>query len=161
MRGILNVIFGATVGVLYGLFFAQKPGKKLRKELGDSKNLARDFVNEIGRVEREAREVASGLVKDSEDLKRLIQTGKGQFEALVKEAEGLGGEAADVAQKRLEEVAKNAKKAADKLKKDAKRVAKRHTKKATRTAKKAIGTVKKTAKKATKTAKKTLKRVTK
>ncbi len=117
MKGLVKIIFGMTLGAVYGMLFAQKPGKKLRTELSKSDNPLKLLFKEGMKMDLEARDTVVDWAKNSEDLKKVIDSGKTQFDAVVKNAKAMGEDAQKSAQKKLEEVAKNAQKAAADLRK--------------------------------------------
>jgi gas vesicle protein len=116
MRGFLKFLFSATIGVLYGMLFAQKPGKKLRDELKKSEDPAMLLIKELQGMAKDSGSEIKEFVKNSEELQKVMQSGKNQFEDFVKAAKNLGDDAKIKAKEQLEEVAKNAKKAAEDLK---------------------------------------------
>jgi len=50
-------IFGIWLGALFGIFFAQNSGKKLREKLRKSKSPTGDFLREIFNCKKEAFEM--------------------------------------------------------------------------------------------------------
>ncbi|MCF7830451.1 YtxH domain-containing protein [Candidatus Gracilibacteria bacterium] len=119
MKGLLRFLFSITIGLFYGLLFAQKPGQKLRSELKKSKSPAKDLFKELKSVDREAIGSISDWAKNSEELQKVLESGKEQFDVFVEKVKELGKDAVEVAEKELEEMSVNAKKAAIKLKKQA------------------------------------------
>jgi len=119
MKGFFRFLFSITIGLAYGLFFAQKSGKNLRTELKKSKSPATDFLKELKSVDKEALDSFSNWAKNSEELQKVLESGKEQFDAFVEKVKELGTEAVGVAEKELEEMSVNAKKAAITLKKQA------------------------------------------
>jgi len=114
-------MLSATVGLAYGLLFAQKSGKKFRSELSKSINKGETLLKEIQKIDEEARGSISEWAKNSEDLQRVMETGKEQFDVFVEKVKDLGEDVAEVAEQELETMAKNAKDAATELKKKAKK----------------------------------------
>ena len=151
-------MLSATVGLAYGLLFAQKSGKKFRSELSKSKNKGETLLKELQKIDEEARGSISDWAQNSEDLQRVMETGKEQFDVFVEKVKDLGEDAAEVAEKELESMAKNAKDAADKLKRKAKtegkKVMKKVEKKTAVVKKKAVKPAKKAVKKVVKKIKK-------
>ncbi len=148
MKGLLRFLFSITIGLVYGLFFAQKPGKNLRTELKKSKSPATDLFKELKSVDKEALSSFSDWAKDSEELQKVLESGKEQFDVFVDKVKELGKDAAEVAGKELEEMSVNVKKAAVKLKSQAVKEGTKVKKTATKLKKKAIKkgtTMKKTA----------------
>ena len=116
---LLKFLFSATIGLLYGMLFAQKSGKKFRSELGKSEHPGELLLKELGKIASESGETATEWAKNSEELQKVLETGKDQFDALVEGVKGLGEGASEAAQEELEKLAENAKDAAKKLKKTA------------------------------------------
>jgi len=114
-------MLSATVGLAYGLLFAQKSGKKFRSELSKSTNKGDTLLKEIQKIDEEARGSIAEWAKNSEDLQRVMETGKEQFDVFVEKVKDLGEDVSEVAEQELETIAKNAKDAAMKLKKKAKK----------------------------------------
>ena len=112
---LFKTVFALGAGVLGGLLFAQKPGKKLRSELSKSEKPLETLLAELKKVGTEV----SDLAKNSEDLQKVLQSGKSQFESFVQAVGELGDEASESARAELENLSQNAKKAADDLKKTA------------------------------------------
>ncbi len=158
MRGFLKFVLSATVGLAYGLLFAQKSGKKFRSELSHSTNKGETLLNELQKIDQEARGSIAEWARNSEDLQNVLATGKEQFDVFVEKVKDLGEDVAEVAEQELETMAQNAKTAAAQLKKKAmgegKKVMKKVQKKSTvmkkRAVKKTKKVVKKVAKKVTK-----------
>jgi gas vesicle protein len=154
MRGLLKILVSATVGLAYGLLFAQKSGKKFRTELSHSKNKGETLINELQKIDQEARGSIAEWARNSEDLQNVLATGKEQFDVFVEKVKDLGEDVAEVAEQELETMAKNAKTAADQLKKKAtkegKKVIKKVQKKSATVKKKAVKKTKKVVKKVTK-----------
>jgi gas vesicle protein len=157
MKGLTKLIFGVMIGGVYGMLFAQKPGKKLRSELATSENPLKTLFSEGLKVDKEARSAAVEWAKNSEELQKVMTSGKDQFNAVVAAGKEMTDDARNEAQKKLEEVAANATKAAHELRDSASQKLNRSSKKAT----KSIAKAKKTAsKKIDKTAKTVNKKAT-
>lgn len=119
MKGLVKFLFAVTVGAVYGLLFAQKPGKKLRSELKKSDNPWMTLLEEGKSVDKEARGVVMDWAENSKELQEILSTGKAQFDNFIESAKDLSTEGKEMAQIKLEELAANAKKAADSLKDEA------------------------------------------
>ena len=115
MKGLTKLIGGVVIGATYGLLFAQKPGKKLRSELAKSDNPLKTLFNEGIKADKEARDAAIQWAKNSEELQKVMTSGKDQFNAVVAAGKEMTDDARKEAQKKLEEVAANATKAAQEL----------------------------------------------
>lgn len=53
MKKLLSLLFGLSAGYVAGIFFAQKSGKELRKELKKSKTPLEDLFNELKKADKE------------------------------------------------------------------------------------------------------------
>ncbi len=116
---LIRFLFAATIGMVYGLMFAQRPGKDLRKELKKSKEPYKILFNECKEADLEALDEVTHWAKESEDLQRLLKTGQVQFDDFVQGAKRLSSEGREIATKKLEELSKEAQSAAKELKKTA------------------------------------------
>ena len=119
MKKLIKFLLSISIGVLYGLFFAQRSGKQLRRKLATSKNPMMDLFQELKSVDMEMLGMVKEWAQNSEDLRRVMDSGKEQFDALVKGVKELGDDATDMAQKELKKLEKYAKDAADELGKTA------------------------------------------
>ncbi|MDH3324397.1 MAG: hypothetical protein OEL89_02060 [Candidatus Peregrinibacteria bacterium] len=119
---VFRTLVAAGVGLLSGLMFAQKSGKKFREELASSDNPLKVLLEELQNVGKEVGGEVTDFVENSEDLQKVLETGRTQFDSFVKSVSGLGKEASEVASKELEKLSDNAKKAAMDLKKSAGKV---------------------------------------
>jgi len=95
---LFTLIFTVTLGAVYALLFAKKPGKKLRSELSKSKNPLKDLFGELVDIDKEALKSAKEYVENSEDLQNVMKGGKEQFDAFVKGMKEMGGDAAKTAE---------------------------------------------------------------
>jgi gas vesicle protein len=119
MKSILRFLFAVTLGVLYGLFFAQKTGEKLRTDLKKSTHPCQDLFNELKSVDMEALGFVKDWAHNSDDIQKMVTVGKEQLNTVVKKANDVGGEAKQKALHALEELSKNAHEAAKELKEKA------------------------------------------
>lgn len=117
MKGILKFFFAVTFGAIYGLLFAQKPGKKLRSELKKSKEPLKILFEEGKKIEKEAREVFMDWAENCDELQQILATGKTQFTSFVEQGKKMTEDGKEKAIKKLEELSENAKKSAKELKK--------------------------------------------
>ncbi len=120
MKGFFKFLFSATIGLAYGLLFAQKSGKKFREELRTSSHPGKMLLGELKKIDHEARGTVADWAKNSKELQEVLETGKHQFDIFVEKVSVLGHDAAEVAEKELESLSHNAKKAAEELKKQMK-----------------------------------------
>lgn len=120
MKGLIKFFVAMSAGVVYGLLFAQRPGKKFRDAIKTSKNPGSLIFNELKKVDYEARDTMVEWAKNSEDLQNLMSSGRDQFDAFVEEARKHGTTAATHARKQLLEVSRYAQEAAENLKKGVK-----------------------------------------
>ena len=119
MKGFIKFLFAATIGALYGMLFAQKPGKKLRSDLKKSDNPWKTLFEEGKKVDLEARDFVMDWAENSKELQTVIDSGKKQFDNFVEGAKELSEEGKELAQEKLNKLSKNAKQAADELKEKA------------------------------------------
>lgn len=160
--GLLKFFFSITIGAIYGVLFARKSGKELRKEIRDSDTPVLTFFKELVSVDTGMLKEMTQWAKESEMLQDVMQKGTDQFDALVKQAKTLGTDASDRAREELEKLADNARGAAESLAKDAKKQVKtvkkdavKKVKKVKKDAVKKVSKAKKTATKKVVAAKKT------
>ncbi len=118
MKG-LKYLIAASAGMVYGLLFAQRPGKELRKELSKSEEPLKVLFNECKNVDLEAIEEVTQWAKESEDVQQLVQYGKKQFGDFVEKAKSLSAEGQEIVRQRLETLSSDAHEAAEELKKSA------------------------------------------
>ena len=88
-------------------------------ELANSKNKGETLLNELQKIDKEARGSIAEWAKNSEELQKVLETGKEQFDVFVEKVKDLGEDVTEVAGKELETMAENAKTAANQLKKKA------------------------------------------
>lgn len=112
---IIRFILTISAGALYGILFAQKPGKKLREELKKSKEPMKTLFKECKDVDMEALKTFSQWAKESKDVQKLMAVGHSQFKEFVKRAKDLGKDGKTVARKKLEELSQEAATAAEEL----------------------------------------------
>lgn len=118
MKNLLQVLrffIVLTVGVLYGLLFAQKTGKKLRKDLSNAENPYKKLFEELKAVDKEAFDYVKNQAKESESIQKVIEDGRKQFDGFTQKASELGEDAQKQAKKALEDLAQYAKESAQKL----------------------------------------------
>ena len=113
---VFRTLLAAGVGLVSGLMFAQKSGKKFREELASSENPLKVLLKELQSVGKDVGNGVSKFVENSEDLQNVLGTGKAQFDSFVKSVNSLGKEAAEVASKELDKLSENARKASNELK---------------------------------------------
>ncbi len=104
MKGFFKFLFSATIGLVYGLLFAQKPGKKLREDLKKSKTPGKDVLNELRKMDKEARGTVATWAKNSDKLQKALKGGKKQLDAFVEKAKDM----AEMAEKKAGEFQKEA-----------------------------------------------------
>lgn len=138
MKRLLGFLVPASIGALYGLFFAQKSGSELRSDLKKSKTPTKDLMNELKNVTCESGKEAKEWAENSEELKKLLDDARAYFDDLVEKskdlkegtAEKVGAEfaelsqkAAEAAKKVKETATKNASKFKNEIEKEVKTVA--------------------------------------
>lgn len=109
------------MGYIFGMLFAQRPGKDLRKRLAKSQNPAKDLWIDVWESKLEAWGEVRQAVENSEKIQKMSDHLRGHFDALVDRAKDLGDDAVEKVQEELESIADDAKKAAADLKTEAKK----------------------------------------
>lgn len=112
---VLGKLVTLAAGASVGLLFAQRSGKELREKLTNSNDPWGVIMKEAGLMGKEAKDSTVDWVKNSKELQQVIESGKGQFDELVKGAKEMGGDTAEVARQKLVELANNAQEAANEL----------------------------------------------
>lgn len=127
----LKFLFTISIGAVYGMLFAQKTGKELRKELKTSNSPLSTLLKEGIAVDTEAIQALVGEAKKSEEIQTVIKKMNGYLGQIGIQAEDLSKEGLHKAQAEMEHLSITAKKMADKLrvkfeqvKKEAQKVAK-------------------------------------
>ncbi len=119
MKRLFGFLFSVSLGALYGVFFAQKSGKKLRADLKKSKNPGKDLLEELRSVATESGKEAADWAENSEDLQRLLTEAHKYFDELMEQSKVVSGAAADTVSEELAELGVQAAAAAEKVKKSA------------------------------------------
>jgi len=125
MKRLFGFLFTASIGALYGLFFAQKSGKELRKDLTKAKEPGKELLNELKSVASESGKEAADWAENSDELKRLLGEARGYFDELVEKSKDMSDVTAECVGEELAELSQKAAAAAKKVKESA-------TKKATK-----------------------------
>ena len=112
MLSFIRFVFVGLMGVLGGLFFAQKSGEKFRKEMKTSKKPLQTALTELKEVSMEIKSWA----ENNDEMKALFEESKVVVKDLVDKAKELGKEASEETAGELEELSKKAKAAAKDLK---------------------------------------------
>lgn len=114
---LIKTLVTAAAGVAYGMFFAQKSGKKLREEISEAKNPGKVLFDHIKKMAEESGSAAKGWAKESQELQEVLKSGKAQFHHIVDGAEDLGKEGIKQMKVHFEELSKNAQDAIKELEK--------------------------------------------
>lgn len=93
MKNFLKTGIAAVAGITFGLLFAKKSGKQLRNKLSKSETPLKDLVEEFKGVAENSKEFATETVKNSEELKKITETGKAKIEEMKKVSKNLGAKA--------------------------------------------------------------------
>lgn len=125
MKRLLGFLFTASLGALYGVFFAQKSGKELRSSLKKSKTPTKDLMKELHNVTKESGKEACDWAENSEEVKNLLDDARLYFDDLVEKSKDLKDDTAEKVSEEFAELSEKAAAAAKKVKKTA-------TKKATK-----------------------------
>jgi gas vesicle protein len=119
MKRLFGFLFSAFLGTLYGLFFAQKSGRKLRMELKKSATPGRDLLNELKVVASESGKEAVDWAENSEELQRLLEEARAYFDELLKKSKDMTDTTAEYLGEEFEELSERAAAAAKKVKESA------------------------------------------
>jgi len=85
-RGFFKTIFWFLTGISAGIFFAPKPGKKLRDEISKSKQK----LSKLGEIFMEAAKDANSEIKEllnSKEVQKIFENGKKSMEDFLKISE--------------------------------------------------------------------------
>jgi len=117
MKRLFGFLFSVSLGALYGVFFAQKSGKKLRSDLSKSKNPGKALLGELKSVASESGQEATDWAENSEEVQSLLQEAHKYFDDLMEQSKIVRGAAADTVSEELAELGVQAAAAAKKVKK--------------------------------------------
>ncbi len=117
MKRLFGFLFSVSLGALYGVFFAQKSGKKLRSDLKRSKNPGKDLLGELKNVASESGKEATDWAENSEEVQNLLKEAHKYFDDLMEQSKIVRGAAADTVSEELAELGVQAAAAAKKVKK--------------------------------------------
>lgn len=117
MKRLFGLLFSVSLGALYGMFFAQKSGKKLRADISKAKNPGKQLLEELKNVASESGKEAADWAENSEELQRLLNEAHKYFDELMEQSKIVGGAAADTVGEELAELSVQAAAAAKKVKK--------------------------------------------
>jgi len=111
--------FAATLGlgVISGLLFAKKSGKKFREELKSSKNPIKTLTDELRSVGVSIGVEFADWAKNSKNLQEILEKGGKEVEDFVESARKLGKEAKKITEDEWEKLAKKTRKKASDAKK--------------------------------------------
>jgi gas vesicle protein len=113
---LLKFIFAITIGGVYGMLFAQRPGKELRDDLKKSKQPMKTFLQEGIAVDTEAFNVIKTELQNSDEVQKMLTTMQAHVKSLGDQAQNFSKDGLQQAQKEMETLAYSAKKIADELK---------------------------------------------
>jgi gas vesicle protein len=116
MKRFLGFLFSASLGALYGLFFAQKSGQKLRTDLKKSANPGKDLLKELKTVATESGKEAAEWAENSAELQTLLDEARNYFDELVEKSKGVSDATAECIGEELAELGEKAAAAAKKVK---------------------------------------------
>ncbi len=119
MKHLFKFLFSASLGAMYGLFFAQKSGKKLRDDLKKSKTPGKKLLNELKEVASESGKEASDWAENSEELQKLLNEARTYFDSLVEKSKDVSTAATGRVEDEFLELSEKAAEAAKRLKKSA------------------------------------------
>jgi gas vesicle protein len=147
MKRILGFLFSASLGALYGLFFAQKSGQKLRTDLKKAKNPTKELFKELKSVASESGKEAAQWAENSAELQTLLDEARNYFDELVEKSKGVRDATAESISEELAELGEKASAAAKKVKASATQQATKFKNELEKEVKKEVKTVAKKLKK--------------
>lgn len=116
MKRLLGFLFSASLGALYGMFFAQRSGQTLRTELKKSSTPGKDLLKELQKVTTESKNEVVDWAENSEELQRLLAEARSYFDQLVEKTKDLGDTTAEYLGEEFEELSEKASAAAKMMK---------------------------------------------
>ncbi len=158
MKKFFTFLFSASLGALYGLFFAQKSGKKLREDIRKSKNPGKKILNELKEVATESGKEAADWAENSEEVQKLLKEARKYFDTLVEKSKDMSAGAAEQVEEQFLELSERAAVAAKRVKASAEKKVKATATKVKTVAKKKATKFKNDLKKEAKTVAKKLKK---
>lgn len=120
MKSLFRFMFTLIIGMLYGLFFAQKTGKKFRADIRQSKTPYKTVLDEMIAVDKEAIQTLKLWSEESEDVQNLLKNTQKHMDTLIEKTKDLTEEAQEKSLKALEELAEKTKKSIADIKKSLK-----------------------------------------
>lgn len=147
MKRFLGFLFSASLGALYGLFFAQKSGQKLRTDLKKSTNPAKELLKELRSVASESGKEAAQWAENSAELQTLLDEARNYFDELVEQSKGVRDATAESISEELAELGEKASAAAKKVKASATQQATKFKNELEKEVKKEVKTISKKIKK--------------
>ena len=112
-------MFSVSLGAIYGLFFAQKSGKRLRADLKKSKTPGKKLLDELKEVASESGKEAADWAENSEELQKLLNEARTYFDTLVEKSKDVSTVTAECVEEEFLELSEKAVAAAKGLKKSA------------------------------------------
>ena len=147
MKRIFSFLFSVSLGALYGLFFAQKSGQKLRTDLRKSVNPGKDLLKELKTVATESGKEAAEWAENSVELQTLLDNARNYFDELVEKSKGVTDATAECLSEELAELGEKASLAAKQMKSSAVKKATKFKNELEKEVKKEVKTVAKKLKK--------------
>ena len=113
---MFKFLFSVSLGALYGLFFAQKSGKKFREDLKKSKAPGKKFLDELKDVAVESGKETADWAENSEEVQKLLKESRVYFDTLVEKSKDMSSDAAGRVEEQFLELSERAAIAAKKVK---------------------------------------------
>lgn len=125
MQGLFKVLIGAAAGVVYGLFFAQKSGKQLRKDIGKAEDPSKPLVEalkgsfkDFSVTSKDWYETSPAVQKVKDKAAEGLDQAKAKLGEEASKLKDKATEAAEKAQSEAGDLAAAAKEKAGKFKND-------------------------------------------
>lgn len=147
MKRFFGFLFSASLGAMYGLFFAQKSGKKLRSDLQKSSNPTKHLLEELKVVATESGKEAAEWAEKSAELQTLLDEARNYFDELVERSKGATDATAECLSEELAELGEKAAAAAKQVKSSAVKKATKFKNELEKEVKKEVKTIAKKVKK--------------
>ncbi|HEY5714649.1 MAG TPA: YtxH domain-containing protein [Candidatus Gracilibacteria bacterium] len=106
MFSFIRFVVIGVAGVFGGMFFAQKSGKRLRKEIGESKHPFQKILKELQEASGESYATVKHWLEHSDEAQSLMKNGKETFKDVSAKVKELGKEAFEEAKNEIKALRK-------------------------------------------------------